>query len=453
MASLLATGWLLVAAVAGAQQDAAPDGASAAAAPDSVSGEAAAQYKFNLAPAQAAPGAQAEVLLTPREMGGYAAELQAGALPDPATLKEGASTYVVWLYDAAAKKKERVAALAMESGSGRADFDILWPTFALVVTAEPTPEPAEWSGVAVLSGQPVVPPNPGPATEAAMDADADTAAQVEAPGADTTVAAGAPDTTAQAASPAASAAPSPSEAGAEPAGQPARDTTAAAVDYGVDTSAAVTAEETAAAGAEAGAVGAEVGVAVETEPSGDAAAGAEATPEVAAAPEGGGDAKKKKFKNDALDRMRAAAEGSDEPAVQAEASAEEPAANAQLDTMAAAAGGPRTAAKIDLRGGGKAAEASGRIEVGSDGVARLSAEDLPDPGELETRMTVFVLWAVDPASGESANLGVLQSGGDGTWTFSGTGVESGAALVVTAEPGPQPASRSGPVVLSGRWEE
>jgi hypothetical protein len=142
-------------------------------------------YQFNLAPAKTAPGAIAEILLVARPEGGYAAEMAATALPEPASLKPDATTYVVWLYDATTKKRQSVASLTPEAGGGIVTFDVLWPKFALVVTAESSAAPKDWSGIAVLTGQPTVPENPGPDTEAAAQAAAQPTAAAAAPAADT----------------------------------------------------------------------------------------------------------------------------------------------------------------------------------------------------------------------------------------------------------------------------
>lgn len=184
-------------------------------------GEAAA-YQFNLAPAKTAPGAVAEMLLTPREDGGYAAEMAAMSLPEPSAVKAGATTYVVWLYDSATKKKQRVATLAPEAGMGTTSFDVLWPKFALVVTAEPSAEPAEWSGVAVLTGQPSVPENPGPATEAAVPPEAvQPAAAASSAAAENAAQAPAASEAEASAAPAPSPAGTPAPAAAAAAGVPA----------------------------------------------------------------------------------------------------------------------------------------------------------------------------------------------------------------------------------------
>jgi hypothetical protein len=152
--------------------------------------------------------------------------------------------------------------------------------------------------------------------------------------------------------------------------------------------------------------------------------------------------------------MRAAAERGEEPAPAEEEQPEEDVgASEQLDAMAAAARGPELAAEFDLEGTGPADGSYGRVEVGVDGVARVSARKLPQPDEFGTDLNVFVLWGVDPASGLSRNLGVLQGSGDGVWSATLPELQPGAVVIVTAEAGPQGAVRSGPAVLSGRWEQ
>jgi hypothetical protein len=289
---------LLLAAPARAQQTG-EAGAEAAEGGGEAETEA---YQFNLAPAKTAPGAIAEILLTPRPDGGYAAEMAAMSLPEPAALKPDATTYVVWIYDPATKKKQRVAALTPEAGAGTANFDVLWPKFALVVTAEPSIEPKEWSGVAVLTGQPTVPENPGPATEAALAAPPAEAA----PPAD--AAASAPGATDSAtAAQAGGAAPSADAAAA--AGAPGAEVAGAAAAPGADAAAGVP----------------DTGAAAATPPSdvataaGAADAGASGPTAVSAAPDSAAapcvnapqedekkSKKKKRFSNPALDAMAAA---------------------------------------------------------------------------------------------------------------------------------------------------
>ncbi|HEY7461363.1 MAG TPA: hypothetical protein VIC59_05765 [Gemmatimonadota bacterium] len=286
---VLALGLLTAAALAEpcrAQQ--ADPSAEAEGGGDVEGGGEAAAYQFNLAPAKTAPGAVAEILLTPREEGGYAAEMAAMSLPEPSAVKAGATTYVVWLYDSATKKKQRVAVLTPAAGSGTTSFDVLWPKFALVVTAEPSAEPAEWSGVAVLTGQPSVPENPGPATEAT-----ETAGAVQPAAAASSAA---PASAAQAPAATEAAAGAPAVPG--PAGAPAPAPAAAGV-------------PPVASGPEAGA-GAEPATAAVAEP-------AEAAKECANAPadEGKSKKKKKRFSNPTLDAM-AAAQHAAEPCKAAE---------------------------------------------------------------------------------------------------------------------------------------
>jgi hypothetical protein len=149
--------------------------------------------------------------------------------------------------------------------------------------------------------------------------------------------------------------------------------------------------------------------------------------------------------------MAAAARGEEEPEQPKAENKEE--GNPELDAMAAAARGPAVAARIELEGTGKAPDAKGRIEVGADGTARLSATKLPPPSEMGAQLNSFVLWSVDPTSGESKPLGALQGLQSGSWTLLAAGLEIGSALMVTAEPGPEPTARGGPVVLAGRWED
>ncbi len=263
-------------------------------------GEAEAEaYQFNLAPAKAAPGAVAEILLTARMDGGYAAEMAAMSLPEPAALKPDATTYVVWIYDPATKKKQRVASLTPEAGAGVASFDVLWPKFALVVTAEPSAEPKEWSGVAVLTGQPTVPENPGPATEAAQaqpTASASTAQATAEPSAG--VASGTPDATQAAGSPTPATGPAGAEPTAVPSAQAPTAQVANASGAGTDSAAAVSAN--------AGPAG----------QAGDSTA--EATPtECVNAPADDKDKetskkKKRRFSNPTLDAMAAAQHGGEQ---------------------------------------------------------------------------------------------------------------------------------------------
>lgn len=330
------------------------------------------QFAFSLVADQTAPGAKAEVLLTVKPEGGYTAELSATSLPAPKSLASDATTYVVWLYHPATHEKERVAALPPNARSGTVSFDVGGQDFAVVVTAEPTDQPEEWSAIAVLTGQPALPkPSVQPVQEMAG-----LGRELKTP-----------------------APPAGVEAG-EAGGQPRRGGEAPTADD------APTADEAPAAG--------------EPREGHEARPGEGAQPDEAAA------------------------------RVESEERRERDAPTTDVETMAPA---PHVTVRMELKGSARARAARGELEVDSDGTVRLTAKKLPSLSALGAGLNAFLVWAVDPANGRSQPLGALESAGDGAWTFIGSGLQPGMAVVITAEPGPHAALRSGPVVLSGRSEE
>ncbi|MBA2565850.1 MAG: hypothetical protein H0V09_10590 [Gemmatimonadetes bacterium] len=452
-------------------------GAAGAPAEDVAQEPAGPQYKFKLAPAKTAPGASADVTLTGRPEGGYGAMISASALPEPSAIKAGTSTYVVWLYDPATQKKERVASLAATAGAAQAIFDITWPSFALVVTAEPSAEPAEWSGAAVLTGQPALPANP-PTAAASAQAPADAQApDVQAPTGQAGQAGGVAAAPGVAADPAAGVGaevnpPTGPGAVADPtAGAEAIPNPPSGADgpgqgpAGADQ--AAVAEDP--AGADQAAVADPAGGAAAVEAEGPPTPSSAGTPApdgtvtgdtatgvgeaVAAAEEDAAkeEEKKRRFSNEALDRLAESQRTGAEPAEEPEED-ETKGGSEALDAMAATARGPEVSGKLDLDGVGRGKDARGKIELRVDGTARVSARKLPDLNDLGSNLNAYVLWAIDPSNGKSRNLGVLE-GGAGTWSLVASGVEPTGGVVVTAESGPQVTSRGSTVVLRGSWDD
>lgn len=321
------------------------------------------QFAFSLVADQTAPGAKAEVLLTVKPEGGYTAELSATSLPAPKSLAPDATTYVVWLYHPATHEKERVAVLPPNARSGTVSFDVGGQDFAVVVTAEPTDQPEEWSAIAVLTGQPALPkPSVQPMQEMAG-----LGREPKAP-----------------------APPAGAEAGGA-GGQPRRDGEAPAA--------------------------------------GEPREGEEGGPPEGAQPD------------------EAAAAAIEAPE-HMEHDTTTPLLDSRVRIRRFENGGP-----MDLKGSTRAPDARGKLEVHPDGTMRITAKKLPSLSDLGTNLNAFVVWAIDPANGSGLALGTLEETGEGSWTLSGPGLRRGIAVVITAEPEPHLATRSGPVVLSGRSEE